>query len=114
MIRRPPGSTRTVTLFPYTTLFRSVEGGEQQPAGHHRLARTHRSVGHAFLDHRRDRLAERELGLARRLALVFGHLAEGGQHEAAPDILDDDRGIAAKESRHPGERKRLLRGRRMT
>src|SRR3546814_15561891 len=27
MIRRPPGSTRTDTLFPYTTLFRSV--GEQ-------------------------------------------------------------------------------------
>src|SRR3546814_5896407 len=24
MIRRPPGSTRTDTLFPYTTLFRSV------------------------------------------------------------------------------------------
>src|SRR3546814_11625358 len=24
MIRRPPRSTRTVTLFPYTTLFRSV------------------------------------------------------------------------------------------
>src|SRR3546814_19479135 len=28
MIRRPPGSTRTDTLFPYTTLFRS-----QQPSG---------------------------------------------------------------------------------
>src|SRR3546814_4775996 len=26
MIRRPPRSTRTDTLFPYTTLFRSVEG----------------------------------------------------------------------------------------
>src|SRR3546814_14411934 len=26
MIRRPPGSTRTDTLFPYTTLFRSMEG----------------------------------------------------------------------------------------
>src|SRR3546814_11214097 len=26
MIRRPPRSTRTVTLFPYTTLFRSVVG----------------------------------------------------------------------------------------
>src|SRR3546814_12221132 len=25
MIRRPPGSTRTDTLFPYTTLFRSVD-----------------------------------------------------------------------------------------
>src|SRR3546814_1075604 len=27
MIRRPPRSTRTDTLFPYTTLFRSVPGG---------------------------------------------------------------------------------------
>src|SRR3546814_3010152 len=26
MIRRPPGTTRTDTLFPYTTLFRSFEG----------------------------------------------------------------------------------------
>src|SRR3546814_4046588 len=30
MIRRPPRSTRTDTLFPYTTLFRS---GDIQPAG---------------------------------------------------------------------------------
>src|SRR3546814_20193721 len=28
MIRRPPRSTRTDTLFPYTTLFRSEETGE--------------------------------------------------------------------------------------
>src|SRR3546814_4084230 len=26
MIRRPPNSTRTDTLFPYTTLFRAIEG----------------------------------------------------------------------------------------
>src|SRR3546814_4556180 len=37
MIRRPPRSTRTDTLFPYTTLFRShrpgrLSGGEQQRA----------------------------------------------------------------------------------
>src|SRR3546814_17595190 len=31
MIRRPPISTRTDTLFPYTTLFRSVRAG--RPAG---------------------------------------------------------------------------------
>src|SRR3546814_6842820 len=32
MIRRPPGSTRTDTLFPYTTLFRSGEAFiERQP-----------------------------------------------------------------------------------
>src|SRR3546814_8614439 len=30
MIRRQPRSTRTDTLFPYTTLFRSLSGGEQQ------------------------------------------------------------------------------------
>src|SRR3546814_6589209 len=30
MIRRPPRSTRTDTLFPYTTLFRSTVGGHLQ------------------------------------------------------------------------------------
>src|SRR3546814_2324742 len=30
MIRRPPRSTRTDTLFPYTTLFRSVRGAAPQ------------------------------------------------------------------------------------
>src|SRR3546814_1264558 len=28
MIRRPPRSTRTDTLFPYTTLFRSIHAGQ--------------------------------------------------------------------------------------
>src|SRR3546814_1016683 len=28
MVRRPPRSTRTYTLFPYTTLFRSIARGE--------------------------------------------------------------------------------------
>src|SRR3546814_9463947 len=32
MIRRPPRSTRTDTLFPYTTLFRSVAAGSSSPA----------------------------------------------------------------------------------
>src|SRR3546814_17420350 len=32
MIRRPPRSTRTDTLFPYTTLFRSVERGQWDSA----------------------------------------------------------------------------------
>src|SRR3546814_7732565 len=31
MIRRPPRSTRTDTLFPYTTLFRIVLGGDALP-----------------------------------------------------------------------------------
>src|SRR3546814_10152953 len=37
MIRRPPRSTRTDTLFPYTTLFRSDAGGQQGMPGHGKL-----------------------------------------------------------------------------
>src|SRR3546814_12428797 len=44
MIRRPPRSTRTDTLFPYTTLFRSSGGAPGRP-----------------LDGRRARLANRVL-----------------------------------------------------
>src|SRR3546814_1814252 len=33
MIRRPPRSTRTDTLFPYTTLFRSGDAGGSAQAG---------------------------------------------------------------------------------
>src|SRR3546814_5261097 len=40
MIRRPPRSTRTDTLFPYTTLFRSESGA--RPARHPRRARAAR------------------------------------------------------------------------
>src|SRR3546814_6071981 len=34
MVRRPPRSTRTDTLFPYTTLFRSPAFGEEEVAAH--------------------------------------------------------------------------------
>src|SRR3546814_1649114 len=50
MIRRPPRSTRTYTLFPYTTLFRShVAGGPgdavlRVPAGLHGLHAGHRAL----------------------------------------------------------------------
>src|SRR3546814_3848866 len=33
MIRRPPRSTRTDTLFPYTTLFRSADARGRHPRG---------------------------------------------------------------------------------
>src|SRR3546814_13327723 len=44
MIRRPPRSTRTDTLFPYTTLFRSI--GMRQPIERYRRQRLdrHRAV----------------------------------------------------------------------
>src|SRR3546814_18096527 len=60
MLRRPPSSTRTDTLFPYTTLFRSgpaaARGGErgahQLGPAHAHLARrlAHHGVGDGVLD----------------------------------------------------------------
>src|SRR3546814_2111462 len=41
MIRRPPRSTRTDTLFPYTTLFRSAVGRRD-------IALRHEHLGHAL------------------------------------------------------------------
>src|SRR3546814_15683846 len=38
MIRRPPRSTRTDTLFPYTTLFRSVVAARGEFLDRHRFA----------------------------------------------------------------------------
>src|SRR3546814_3677287 len=38
MIRRPPRSTRTDTLFPYTTLFRSLTGGTERRSARNRSA----------------------------------------------------------------------------
>src|SRR3546814_13250942 len=57
MVRRPPGSTRTETLLPYTTLFRSAlhlvgEGGGE-------LARQRRVVRQVAI---LDRILQRELG----------------------------------------------------
>src|SRR3546814_4707596 len=50
MIRRPPRSTRTDTLFPYTTLFRSyAEWAEDYFYIPHRGV--HRGVGGIFYDH---------------------------------------------------------------
>src|SRR3546814_2351722 len=60
MIRRPPKSTRTDTLFPYTTLFRSRLGrlGQAEHAGGHEVVSQHvprhpaGHVAHGVLDER--------------------------------------------------------------
>src|SRR3546814_19835167 len=45
MIRRPPRSTRTYTLFPYTTLFRAAQGDGRE--GLHGDQEAHRAGGRA-------------------------------------------------------------------
>src|SRR3546814_9155302 len=50
MIRRPPRSTRTDTLLPYTTLFRSAEAGDAgHLAGEHDICGAANGVDQRFL-----------------------------------------------------------------
>src|SRR3546814_4783124 len=67
MIRRPPRSTRTDTLFPYTTLFRSPAGRRQ--GLHSGWLSAHHPAGRGARPH-----AGRE-----GPAPAFGHRDEGGR-----------------------------------
>src|SRR3546814_12121970 len=84
MIRRPPRSTRTDTLFPYTTLFRSVA----VDAGDH----------HVLQAHVLDRLRQvQRLGRVRRLGAAVGDVAE--RATAGADLAPDhERGGAVAEA----------------
>src|SRR3546814_5162186 len=86
MIRRPPRSTRTDTLFPYTTLFRSAVARRIQ-AGERTFQSLH--VGEAVLvrnedfvhdDLAGDRRAQADLAVDRRRTQTLPALFE---HEAA-------------------------------
>src|SRR3546814_20116901 len=81
MIRRPPRSTRTDTLFPYTTLFRSFD----TPVGSDRLARKDRAAfAGGVVANREDEI---ELGCTWFREFIpafrvqaFGRIAEVSQH----------------------------------
>src|SRR3546814_3770612 len=69
MIRRPPRSTRTDTLFPYTTLFRSgSDAASPDPADV--MLRSRRSIALDLKD-------DRGFDLARRLCASADGLIEG-------------------------------------
>src|SRR3546814_18080395 len=95
MIRRPPRSTRTDTLFPYTTLFRSLAGdlellGDILRRGAHVV--TVEGIPQAIADHGVDEaevahlLASPQIGGMGRLAHAF--LAAGDDDAA---VAVDDR-----------------------
>src|SRR3546814_4988952 len=92
MIRRPPRSTRTDTLFPYTTLFRS---GDADAAGAQTHGRLHRTLhgateGNATLELLRDILGN-QLGIQFRLADlddVQMHFRLGHLGQVGPQLLD--------------------------
>src|SRR3546814_20269396 len=86
MIRRPPRSTRTDTLFPYTTLFRSA----RLPDGIGRKRRAPRPIGLAG-----DEMNPRAQGRTRRLHRSRkAHLAvaDAGERFAQPFGMGHDMG----------------------
>src|SRR3546814_7395484 len=115
MIRRPPRSTRTDTLFPDTTLFRS--GAHDQADLRHHARRQHVALEHvgiaaergdAFLDARAaavvqadDRRADQQR-LVHDLADLFGMAL---RQRAAEDgeILAEDIDEAAVDRARPGD-----------
>src|SRR3546814_15421892 len=88
MIRRPPRSTRTDTLFPYTTLFRSRTSAvhARVPARRRRLPAT--TLGLAVSGLRRR--ARHRAGAARRSQAAH----PGGRLCTGPDRHGTDRGDA--------------------
>src|SRR3546814_9730944 len=61
MIRRPPRSTRTDTLFPYTTLFRSVREAVKRPAKAEerpRVRKSRRAITRTILEDLLDTCAD--------------------------------------------------------
>src|SRR3546814_3047145 len=55
MLRRPPRSTRTDTLFPYTTLFRARGSASARHVRRRADRHGRRQAGHRSSDRRRDR-----------------------------------------------------------
>src|SRR3546814_4553088 len=80
MIRRPPRSTRTDTLFPYTTLFRSAVGADDARRG-----------GAQFGQDEQKGFAEREGGVGL------------DQKARARQVSDDDRGLGRRRARRDVE-----------
>src|SRR3546814_3421192 len=92
MIRRPPRSTRTDTLFPYPTLFRSLQQAEQG----RRKAEATLVSERAAVERRAARIADLEESLK----------AAGSQHDEAARELSDRQ---ARSEEHTSELQSLMR-----
>src|SRR3546814_8295276 len=79
MIRRPPRSTRTDTLFPYTTLFRSGNTGSQFEWPLALDSATPEHKVRAQLSYERDAW----------LATVTARYASGAKQLVSPELLTD-------------------------
>src|SRR3546814_10943965 len=94
MIRRPPRSTRTDTLFPYTTLFRSLGGVSGRTERRFRLQRSSCLAvpsPHRHLDAAVARLGHLVGGLHYGVGLAVGGDLQPGRLDAFRDEEGADR-----------------------
>src|SRR3546814_7217151 len=106
MIRRPPRSTRTDTLFPYTTLFRSIV-----------LALAHRPDEFRAFFAYHDALMERSGGLSKGEREMIVVATSGANqclycvvaHGAIPRIREKNPVIADRSAEHTSELQSLMR-----
>src|SRR3546814_18814700 len=78
MIRRPPRSTRTDTLFPYTTLFRSPWSAVACQSGR----------GEKIMTTATEELSQRDPAVADEIQIQNYTINFGPQHPAAHGVLD--------------------------
>src|SRR3546814_18561475 len=106
MIRRPPRSTRTDTLFPYTTLFRS--GGRQARQDGDRVDEAFIQDAEHHVDHEDRSGQQQALAFHRILAYLRGALEAGDdggrQVHVALSGVDDVDGLAERIARRTVER----------
>src|SRR3546814_4294329 len=123
MIRRPPRSTRTDTLFPYTTLFRSQREHRHQVEQHEGRDRHHRAEherlrmiaqhahhrhAHAFL--LLDRLLERGRLLdAQSHIQAHEYQQRTGEKRNAPAEIEELRVAQCRSEEHTSELQSLMR-----
>src|SRR3546814_10443315 len=79
MLRRPPRSTRTDTLFPYTTLFRSADIGEELQAAFGHMQKFNQYQGIRDIE-ATIKAARAELGQGGKVGLV-GYCLGGRRSE---------------------------------
>src|SRR3546814_4982402 len=109
MIRRPPRSTRTDTLFPYTTLFRSPQNENEEIEIAEAEARSERKgrIAKPFVEQSKHRAETLQAG---RRDVLLPRLAHGETPRPENRTKSDmDR---AREKREPFERASALHPRR--
>src|SRR3546814_3068756 len=109
MVRRPPRSKRTDTLFPYTPLFRARIAGENHEADLVQPAGRPRTLITAFVEHQPGVARMRMLRQLLAQRIRIGHLRHLLRIDEAGDFDPSLAGIEQRSEEHTSELQSLMR-----